>query len=360
MLGFAESRKRLITKAVTALNKHAVDPLIQARLAAFFLTKDSRELYHTAPSFIAQQLQLSERNTLNVLVIALREGLVTLHWEVKCPVCHSLDLQPQCLADLRTDHTCPNCQHTHATIADEQVQVTFSIDERLRKLGPKAQDLSFRAEVEARYGTTSGHSLLTLQTFRNLFPRETLLPNESLLVRRVVILFTDLAGSTALYARRGDTRAYNLVRQHFEILFRVIDEHHGVVVKTIGDAVMGAFTVPRQALQAAIAMHQQMAQLNQQLSLIPEDQLILKIGIDAGPCLNVSLNDRLDYFGITVNTAARVQATSSGHNIAVTNAITADLEAAFVIPGWTWQKESLMLKGIDDPVVVHYLQQVAA
>ena len=52
-----------------------------------------------------------------------------------------------------------------------------------------------------------------------------------------------------------------------------------------------------------------------------------------------------------------MQATSSGHNIAVTNAITADLEPSFTIPGWTWQKENLMLKGIDDPVVVHYLQR---
>ena len=292
-----------------------------------------------------------------LLPLTFQVLLVTLHWEVKCPVCNSLDLHPQCLADLRTHHTCPACQHTHTTIADEQVQVTFSIDERLRKLGAEAQDLNFRAAAEARYGTTSGHALLTLQAFRNLFPRETLLPNESLLVRRVAILFTDLAGSTALYARRGDTRAYNLVRQHFEILFRVIDEHHGVVVKTIGDAVMGAFTVPMQALQAAIAMHHRMAQLNQQLSLLPEDQLILKVGIDAGPCLNVSLNERLDYFGITVNTAARVQATSSGHNIAVTNAITADLEPSFFIPDWTWQKENLMLKGIDNPVVVHYLQR---
>ncbi|MBW4489077.1 MAG: hypothetical protein KME12_14910 [Trichocoleus desertorum ATA4-8-CV12] len=70
-----------------------------------------------------------------------------------------------------------------------------------------------------------------------------------------------------------------------------------------------------------------------------------------------TLNERLDYFGITVNTAARVQATSSGHNIAVTNAIAADLEPSFFIPDWTWQKENLMLKGIDNPVVVHYLQR---
>ncbi|MBW4648458.1 MAG: hypothetical protein KME06_07125 [Kastovskya adunca ATA6-11-RM4] len=65
----------------------------------------------------------------------------------------------------------------------DQVRVTFSIDERLRSLPPTADDPEFRDRVDSEYGTVSGHQLLTLQTFRNLFPRETIPSSESLLKR---------------------------------------------------------------------------------------------------------------------------------------------------------------------------------
>lgn len=38
-----------------------------------------------------------------------------------------------------------------------------------------------------------------------------------------------------------------------------------------------------------------------------KNDLLIKIGIDEGPCLAAMLHDRLDYFGQTVNAAARVQ-----------------------------------------------------
>jgi class 3 adenylate cyclase len=258
--------------------------------------------------------------------------------------------------DLRTNHTCPVCDHVHATNADDRVRVTFSIDQRLRPLEPLANDPDFRAKIDADYGVVSGHRLMTLQTFRDLFPRETIPPNESLVIRRVAILFTDLVGSTALYVRQGDSRAYSLVRQHFERLFQVVNEHNGAVVKTIGDAIMAAFTVPADALKSAIAMHQQLKILNQQLALSPEDELILKIGIDVGSCISVPLNERMDYFGTTVNTAARVQATSRGNDIAVTAALLKDETAAALTKDCTWQHSNLMLKGLEGLTIVHYIQ----
>jgi class 3 adenylate cyclase len=306
---------------------------------------------------IAERLQLTERETLRLLVTALKEGLVTLNWELKCSHCSDVDFSPKRLMDLRTNHTCRCCHHVNTTNADDGVRVTFSIDQRLRKLEPKANDPDFRAKIDADYGVVSGHRLLTLQTFRDLFPRETIPPNESLVIRRVAILFTDLVGSTALYSRQGDSRAYNLVRQHFERLFQVVDEHNGAVVKTIGDAIMAAFTVPTDALEAAIAMHQQLKSLNQQLDLPPAEELILKIGIDAGPCISVSLNERIDYFGITVNTAARVQATSKGNDIAITDTLFQDKTTRDLIKNCLLKRSNLMLKGLENSTVVHYIQQ---
>ena len=357
MLNFIRRHKDAIASSVLALEAYAVPGAEQQRLTIFLQNSDSRELYRANPRRIAEHLQLSERETLRLLVIAVKQGLMTLNWEVQCPSCKGIDFSPKGLYDLRTSHTCacPDCKHVHATDADEQVRVTFSVDTRLRPLDAKANDPDFRASIDARYGVVSGHRLLTLQIFRDLFPRETIPPNESLVVQRVAILFTDLAGSTALYARRGDSRAYNLVRQHFALLFSIVDEHNGVVVKTIGDAVMAAFTDPADAVSAAIAMHQQLALLNQQLELSEDDLLILKIGIDVGPCISVTLNDRPDYFGTTVNTAARVQGTSKGNDIAMTDPVLKDPRAATLVQAYKSVGNELLLKGLDAPTLVHHL-----
>ncbi|MDX2214156.1 MAG: adenylate/guanylate cyclase domain-containing protein [Oculatellaceae cyanobacterium bins.114] len=355
VLKLYKQRRQIIAEALTALATYGVSSVIQGKMVTILDEHDARELYRFNPRLMATHLQIPEREMLGILVMGLKEGIFTLNWEIECPVCHSIDFRPKHLHDLRTLHTCPICHSIHNTDADEQVRVTFSVDERLRKLDPEADDLQFRARMDRRYGIVSGHRMLTLQTFRDLFPRETLPPSESLQIRRVAILFTDLAGSTALYTRRGDARAFDLVRQHFNLLFQLVNENNGVVVKTIGDAIMGAFTSPYDAMQAAIAMHRQLASLNQELALPPEDHLILKVGIDVGPCICVTLNDRPDYFGTTVNTAARVQATSTGNAIAITDTLANDSSVAGILQQCTWQRRDLLLKGLDASVMVHYI-----
>ena len=318
VLNLSKSRRQAIAKAVSALEAYHLKAEFLERLVDVLDGLSDRELYRANPRMLATHLQLLEREVLRVLVFGVKEGIFTMNWEIQCPVCNSIDFAPKHLYDLRTLHTCPVCRTIHANDADAQMRVTFSVDERLRKLGTEADDAEFRDRMDRRYGIVSGHRLLTLQAFREAFPRETLPPSESLVIRRVAILFTDLTGSTALYARRGDARAFDLVRQHFALLFNLIDTNNGVVIKTIGDAVMGAFTEPVDAVQAAIAMHQQLDIFNQTLHLPQEDYLALKIGIEVGPCISVTLNDRSDYFGTTVNTAARIQATATGNSFALT------------------------------------------
>jgi class 3 adenylate cyclase len=233
--------------------------------------------------------------------------------------------------------------------------VTFSIDERFRSLSGKANDVAFRNHIDAKYGVVSGHRLLTLQRFRDLFPRETIPPNESLLIRQVTILFTDLAGSTALYSQKGDSQAYSLVNQHFQLLFKIVDQHHGAVVKTIGDAIMAAFTSPDDGIKAAIVMQSEMQKFNQlanQTSESTDNQLILKVGVHAGACISVTLNDRADYFGTTVNTAARVQALSQGNDIVFTADLLSRVKAIAALKNYIGDHSSVMLKGLSEPIAV--------
>ena len=103
--------------------------------------------------------------------------------------------------------------------------------------------------------------ITTLQAFRDLFASEALRPGDDVGVAKIALMFTDLKGSTAFYEQVGDARAYHLVRDHFAFLAAIIRENDGAIVKTIGDAVMAAFADPAKAVRAAIAIQQQVEQL---------------------------------------------------------------------------------------------------
>jgi class 3 adenylate cyclase len=61
--------------------------------------------------------------------------------------------------------------------------------------------------------------------------------------------------------------------------------------------------------------------------------LPLKAGIHAGPCIAVTMNERLDYFGSTVNAAARIVGLSSGDDVVISGAVRTDPEVAELIAG---------------------------
>ena len=164
----------------------------------------------------------------------------------------------------------------------------------------------------------SGGMLLTRQTFRKLFRSERVDEEEGLGVRQVTFLFTDLKGSTALYERLGDLNAYALVRQHFALLDAVAHRHDGAIVKTIGDAVMAAFSRPVDAIAAAIDTLQEIGRFNRDHG---GPAIILKIGAHCGPSIAVTLNDNIDYFGQTVNIASRVQSFADAGEICLTEAL---------------------------------------
>jgi class 3 adenylate cyclase len=89
-------------------------------------------------------------------------------------------------------------------------------------------------------------------------------------------------------------------------------------VRTIGDAVMATFPTPDRAVAAALRMREAMDKLNQEHKT---DDLLLKIGIHEGPCLAVMENGRQDYFGRTVNVAARVQDLAVSRGIFATESV---------------------------------------
>ncbi|NJM07786.1 adenylate/guanylate cyclase domain-containing protein [Candidatus Gracilibacteria bacterium] len=338
--------------SLDVLERYAIAAETRARLADWIEQAQERELYHFNPRRLGEELALDQRATLKLLLGALYEGLMDLHWDVRCPMCGSLNHRGHDLANLHHNDACGVCQATFSTRFDEEVRVTFSPSLRLRPLGTEANDVVYRALIDERLGPVPGQALMLLSDFQRLFPQQRLLPDESLNVTRSAMLFTDLAGSTALYARRGDPRAYYLVRLHFDELFRVADESGGTMIKTIGDAVMAVFLTPIEAMRAAFTMQAAIENLNRRAGLSGEEELILKVGMHSGPCLSVTLNDRPDYFGTTVNIAARVQGLSRGNDIVFTEAVHNDDEVQALLGNRPSISERAMLKGIDEEVVV--------
>lgn len=153
----------------------------------------------------------------------------------------------------------------------------------------------------------------TMQEFRDMFSSEVLAPGSSVSIENLTLFFSDLRDSTVLYETVGDAPAYSRVRNHFDFMFRIIAEHSGGVVKTIGDAVMAAFYSPEDAVRASLEIQREVQQFNQ--SLPPGEGIVIKIGLHYGPAIAINSNDRLDYFGRTVNIAARIQGASKGDDI---------------------------------------------
>jgi class 3 adenylate cyclase len=160
--------------------------------------------------------------------------------------------------------------------------------------------------------------LLTNQTFRDIYRTDTIDADQRLKITSLTFLFTDLRGSTALYNRVGDLVAFDLVRAHFRVLNEIVAAEAGAVVKTIGDAVMATFPAPDRAVAAALRMREAMRAFNAEHG---QEDLLLKIGIHEGPCLAVVLNERQDYFGQTVNIAARVQGLAESQAIYTTRSV---------------------------------------
>ena len=186
-----------------------------------------------------------------------------------------------------------------------------------------------------------------MQAFRDLLPEQTLRPDEDIAIDNVTLMFTDLAGSTALYERIGDGRAYHLVREHFTFLADAVRRHNGTLVKTIGDAVMAAFSDPAEGVAAALQVQARVRDFNASLGA---DAITIKIGLHGGPCIAVTMNDHLDYFGSTVNTAARLQGESHGGDVVLSERLAGDPAVVALLGGRPLPLEQAQLKGLARPV----------
>jgi class 3 adenylate cyclase len=188
-----------------------------------------------------------------------------------------------------------------------------------------------------------------LQEFRDLFSSEVLAPGLEIGIETIAVLFTDLVGSTAMYSRTGDAPAFRVVNDHFDALRAIVAKYEGAIVKTIGDAIMAVFVDPAQCLRAALELDGCVAHI------APDGTpLRLRVGFHAGPCIAMRANDRVDYFGTTVNLAARLQSLAGAGEVtmATDDAQRPAIAALLQTNGLHVTNEALPIKGFAEPIPV--------
>jgi len=208
-----------------------------------------------------------------------------------------------------------------------------------------AEQLLILERLEWSDQATTAAEVTALQMFRDLFASEALRPGEQISVGTLTVLFTDLRNSTQLYRQIGDATAFGHVMSHFDVVRKSIAEHDGAIVKTIGDAVMAVFRSAADGLHAMLEVQRALA--------APDNRgipLQLKAGLNTGPCIAVTLNDRLDYFGSTVNMAARLEGLSSGSDVIISRSVFEDAKVRELIESEDLVTEEfdMMLKGFED------------
>ena len=230
--------------------------------------------------------------------------------------------------------------------SSEEIEISHRCDVQLENATDEEQ-LFILERTEWSDDAATAAEVTAVQMFRDLFSREALRPGEQISVGTLTVLFTDLKNSTRLYREIGDATAFGRVMNHFDVLKETIAQQDGALVKTIGDAVMAVFRRPANALRAMLEAQERLA--NPPDGMVP---LTLKAGMHTGPCIAVTLNDRLDYFGSTVNLAARLEGQSTGGDVVISSAVYSDPEVRDLLKecpaGLCASQFTIPLKGFDD------------
>src|ERR1700676_3441361 len=131
----------------------------------------------------------------------------------------------------------------------------------------------------------------------------------------LTVLFTDVAGSTRFFERNGDTAGLAMIHRHDELATRVVQQHKGRVIKTVGDSAMAEFPDPGSAVRAGVEIERRFLELN--LTLPQNQRVEVRIGIHTG----VGFRKANDIYGDVVNVTARIVKRTAPAQILISRAL---------------------------------------
>lgn len=232
----------------------------------------------------------------------------------------------------------------------ERLEVAPSAAIEVRSSGASDRHVKLEKAAWTSLAATA-RDVMMLPVFRREFSAQVLRPGLSLQVQRFALVFSDLTGSTELYAQAGDAEAFRFVQAHFEVLTKAIEGRGGSVVKTMGDAVMAVFPDELAAIGGACDMLTAFERFRATDPLGP--RTALKLGVHGGPGFVATANKVLDYFGQTVNVAARLQQEARPSEVVVAAPLADDaVRAGALRADQLHERYQARLKGVDGPLEV--------
>ena len=366
-------------------------------LKNYFLTGDMLDLDRIHAKELAERFGLPLNDVLKVCVRMVKDGDLTLSWDVICPHCRSARGESNSIAGLSENNSCEPCGTIFGIDQEESIEVVFHVSPKLRNIqkvvfcaaepakkkhiklhqdfapgvtkkfqmhlpdgtyrlraknsnqsvyidlktgdsrkefawdGSDAERITcnnnFSFTLSNRNTKTESFTLeeawwfkdrllsgeaLSNPLIREIFSEDHLQVGLKLNVGTQVILFTDIVGSTPLYKNLGDALSLKAVQSHYKEVSEIIQKHDGVIVKYIGDAVMAAFLDLEKAMLCSVEIHKKFS------SDRADTPIRLRASFHEGKVLCANMNVGLDYFGNTVNQAAKIQKYANAHEIAVT------------------------------------------
>ncbi len=290
-----------------------------------------------------------------------------MEWEYHCPHCGGVANESLSIHDAASSNFCNVCKVNFNNKLDDNIEVFFSIHPGVKKVSMEFKEKymkKIRDDIMAdkmfmwkKPTAVKGADIIQNPIFRELMGEEVLLPDQSLEIMKTTILFTDIKGSTQMYTDLGDSKAFHLVRDHFRILFNEIKKYNGVPVKTIGDAVMGSFTNQAEALKAALESQKSLISYRNSKTKPENERIEVKIGLHTGTTLVVNLNGKLDYFGSTVNMAARIQGIANPNEVVISENIFKNEESRKIIISYTKTvtKSKRVFKGLNGEYTIYQI-----
>jgi adenylate cyclase len=163
----------------------------------------------------------------------------------------------------------------------------------------------------------------------------------------VAILFTDLVGFSSWALEAGDGPALRLLREVAEAIEPPVAEHHGEVVKRLGDGLMAAFWDARGAVEAAFAAHERVATVE-----VDGYRPQLRTGIHLGRPRKVGG----DYLGVDVNVAARLCDAAKPGEVLASDRALLQLDPAAVAS----RNRRFRAKGVPKEIAVYSLSRAGS
>ena len=170
----------------------------------------------------------------------------------------------------------------------------------------------------------------------------------------LVIMFTDLVGSTEMGSAKGNIYAQKIRKKHNELIAPIIEhEGHGKIIKSTGDGFLAIYVDPTFAVKRALEIQRVLYEHNTNSS----NTIEIRIGIDMGQVLVEGAGADLDIFGNHVNRAARIESLAPGGHIYISNRVYDDA-AAWIGTSedqqYRWQFHGeFPLKGVRAPTSIY-------